>query len=124
MANNDHDINRLPTQCEFVEHGLAPYNEGSKLSEYPTCIICIKESNTCEERVVKILNCGHIFHYECLMHWFVSANQKRGTCLNCRNILFKPGPLLVGRLIERDASAQHALHHLYYQIDPQRGRPR
>lgn len=48
------------------------------------CAICLDELTSCQiqsQKVIK-LECGHIFHYQCVYEWFVS--RKRQVCPLCK----------------------------------------
>lgn len=42
------------------------------------CSICLEKFKIPQK--VKVLNCGHIFHFKCLYNWFVLKTS----CPNCR----------------------------------------
>ncbi|KAF1995466.1 hypothetical protein P154DRAFT_580773 [Amniculicola lignicola CBS 123094] len=54
------------------------------------CPICNEDWNIAKEEVVRLLDCDHIFHRECLITWFDCDQQNCNTCPMCRRVLFDP----------------------------------
>jgi len=51
------------------------YNENSS-----TCVICLEEINTEENRNNKVLECGHMYHNDCIQDWL----RTDSSCPLCR----------------------------------------
>jgi hypothetical protein len=80
-------FNTAPTQAEFIKHGLSDGSvpSGARYS------ICVEDCSSGEEKPVKLIclpNC--YFHGTCIMAWFNSSHERRGTCPNDRTVLFIP----------------------------------
>ncbi|PSN70399.1 hypothetical protein BS50DRAFT_632290 [Corynespora cassiicola Philippines] len=83
------DINRLPTQSYFMEHGFNTVVPPSNT----TCSICTS-TYIPKDKVIKIISCTHCFFHEtCIKLWFYSTHQARGSCPNDRRLLFEPDAL-------------------------------
>lgn len=52
------------------------------------CSICLNNYQIKETNVVK-LNCGHVFHEDCIIPWF-EKNPDSLTCPICRNNIYDP----------------------------------
>ncbi|KAF2820682.1 hypothetical protein CC86DRAFT_387141 [Ophiobolus disseminans] len=61
----------IPSRLQFIANSL----EASSAHPDTTCSICIE------------LNCW--FHRACILEWFASAHERRGTCPNDRTVLFE-----------------------------------
>ena len=55
------------------------------------CSTCLEPLT---DDVVRMVKCGHMFHCTCILPWFQSRAQRRGSCPNCRAD-FEPEPLRV-----------------------------
>ena len=79
IENRNKNRNRIKIKSDFEV-----YKYNSTLSTFNECSICI-EHFADKEDVIK-LECGHIFHKDCILEWF---NKKKYTNLECPNCNFK-----------------------------------
>lgn len=79
IENRIKNRNRIKKKSDFEV-----YKYTSTLSTFNECSICI-EHFVDKEDVIK-LECGHIFHKDCLLEWF---NKKIYTNLECPNCNYK-----------------------------------
>jgi hypothetical protein len=78
----------LPTQAEFLEHGLVRCSADSSVPAETECTICV-ELCLPEQDILKIAVCqACYFHSACLTAWLNSNADNRGTCPNDRTRLF------------------------------------
>ena len=57
------------------------------ITEYEECIICYKDLDGTND--IKLKNCGHVFHKDCLKEWFARHNEQElgfTLCPFCRTI--------------------------------------
>ncbi|KAF2715407.1 hypothetical protein K504DRAFT_446269 [Pleomassaria siparia CBS 279.74] len=75
-------------QEDFFRTGLKDYKP-SRIPgrERKKCSICLDDL-TSSEKGVKIRQCSHTFHYDCLLGWLKSQNRQHSSCPNCRIELF------------------------------------
>lgn len=70
--------------CERGEHslpaGATTLEKFTAQDGENNCVICFEEFNNGDDDEARILPCSHVFHYKCILQWFV---QKR-TCPVCR----------------------------------------
>ncbi|KAL1612024.1 hypothetical protein SLS60_000247 [Paraconiothyrium brasiliense] len=83
----------LPSQTDYIENHMQECEAPSDFQ----CSIC-QCDNT--DEVVKVDHSGHLcwFHKKCLMGWFNSISQQRGSCPNDRIALFDPTALTASQL--------------------------
>lgn len=93
------DAPPLRSQAEFLMTGILPVSAPPDA----TCSTCLE---LLTDDVVKMLACGHMFHCTCILPWFQSTSQQRGTCPNCRTELFEPEPLRAQGVFSRLTSDQ------------------
>lgn len=87
---NEQNGELVQPPSSFAEH-VAP----SSSTPNRTCPICLQDMEAftaeqkqtaepiaLEEQELRELHCGHLFHKECILHWFQSSNTKR--CPVCR----------------------------------------
>ena len=80
VSEDDFKID-LEEEQIFLISATDSKNNSIVISENETCSICM-ESFLCEsQKIVKLNNCNHIFHKECIRQW--TFNSK--TCPICRN---------------------------------------
>ena len=79
IENRIKNRNRIKKKSDF---DIYKYN--NTLSTFNECSICI-EHFVDKEDIIK-LECGHIFHKDCILEWF---NKKKYTNLECPNCNFK-----------------------------------
>lgn len=81
----------LPSQSDFIENEV----HNCEAADQFHCTVCVGKDET---QVVRIDHNGRscYFHRECLISWFTSTDQKRGTCPNDRAELFEPDELEPG----------------------------
>ncbi|KAF2702759.1 hypothetical protein K504DRAFT_464889 [Pleomassaria siparia CBS 279.74] len=96
--SSDSETNHLPTLSLFLRHCLIPCSAESPYPGNAQCTICIESYNGPQDKVSKIVICGHLFHNECIQTWFTSISRMRGTCPNCRTLLFIPDPLTAAQV--------------------------
>ena len=78
--NNEEALNSLPVfkiDEKFMEVSLKKEN---KNEQFQKCVICMEKYKINDE--VKTLPCFHIFHKECIDHWFKGGND---SCPICKN---------------------------------------
>jgi hypothetical protein len=81
--------NSFPTREEFVAHGLSD----GPIPEEAQCSICVEDCSSGEEKVVKLVPCHQCyFHETCILEWFHSSHERKGTCPNDRTVLFASRP--------------------------------
>ncbi|KAF2681227.1 hypothetical protein K458DRAFT_392020 [Lentithecium fluviatile CBS 122367] len=87
MAQQQKDAESMPTQSEFLETQLVCCKDTPQDTE---CLICRYDYNNGEETVKIAHNTSPtrkatcFFHKDCILAWFKSGHQKRGTCPNDR----------------------------------------
>ena len=59
--------------------------DGQQSSDLSTCSICVRDFKE-QELLIKLPNCVHIFHEECIREWF----RFHSTCPNCRTDTKQP----------------------------------
>ena len=79
------EISASPIQYNYFKKcnnckNTIEYTSKYNYKENDTCTICL--SNLSQEHKSVILNCGHYFHKNCLLQWFIYGNGK--TCPICR----------------------------------------
>ncbi|KAF2815225.1 uncharacterized protein BDZ99DRAFT_495043 [Mytilinidion resinicola] len=84
-----------PTFHHFLWTGLV-WSRLENNTSWDPCSICREETSSTERLSVRIIQCGHAFHEECIWPWFTGTSQSRDTCPNCRFQLFLAAPLAVG----------------------------
>jgi len=47
-----------------------------------TCLCCLEDFTS--DSKVALLLCGHVFHEECIARWFLSSQERAGSCPTCR----------------------------------------
>ncbi|CAE7539034.1 Rnf103 [Symbiodinium natans] len=55
---------------------------GSRLPSQKTCLCCLDDFEPASAAAV--LLCGHVFHEECILAWFLSPGGHLGSCPTCR----------------------------------------
>lgn len=77
LSDDDWSPSHLLSEGEDAEPELAPGEERSEL----TCGICLQPHG---EDAVEALECGHVFHSECLDKWWKTASPapEAGDCPN------------------------------------------
>ena len=83
----------LPTQTQFLDNGLEPYMPDASDLDNAMCSICVEDFKDKDQACVKLVPCGCSFHKNCIMTWFESTHERRGTCPNDRTVLFQPDRL-------------------------------
>lgn len=80
----------LPTQAQFLEHGLEICTPVTLGLEDTICSIRTFVL-TSDEMIVKRVPCNNcFFHEDCLKAWFTSTHERRGTCPNDQTLFFQP----------------------------------
>tara|TARA_B100000161_G_C33454987_1_gene370817 strand:+ start:195 stop:425 length:231 start_codon:yes stop_codon:yes gene_type:complete len=72
-------LNLLKKKQENIKNDMDEYIILNKDFENSECIICLE--NMIKGERVKILRCGHIYHYKCIDEWF---KRKRECPLCCK----------------------------------------
>ena len=84
MVNNINSINRYENMAEWLNSRYELYTLVNNVSEDNECPICLE--NFILNEVVSKLNCGHIYHIECIKNWL---NTKKN-CPTCRTPCHDP----------------------------------
>ena len=72
-------LNLFKKKQDIVKNDMDEYIILNKDFENSECIICLE--NMIKGERVKILRCGHIYHYKCIDEWF---KRKRECPLCCK----------------------------------------
>lgn len=79
IDNEVNDDIKLISPCLNNNSKLDIYNINEKL----TCNICLLDINYND--IIRILNCEHFYHANCIDKWF----EKKSSCPLCRNNLYE-----------------------------------
>lgn len=72
----DLETNR-PITLDLIDHAFpaVPYNSSLLSYTEPICVICLEEyavARFTEERLVRKMRCGHIYHSQCIDDWLLT----------------------------------------------------
>ncbi|CAN6287398.1 unnamed protein product [Urochloa humidicola] len=85
-------------QAKAALKGQRPSAEGEEEEAPSACAICLSEYASGDEVVRVLPVCGHFFHAECGIDWWL---RTRGTCPYCRAGLPRPPRAAGGAAVER-----------------------
>ena len=81
--------------CKWITHNGNKCNNNVLMDGFCSrhlkqkCVIFFEDVKSTNSQTSKRLNCGHSFHFQCILQWFVTSND----CPVCRKV-HKKDPIL------------------------------
>ncbi|KAF2875204.1 hypothetical protein BDV95DRAFT_591924 [Massariosphaeria phaeospora] len=79
----------LPSRDEYLQTHLIAT---APLAEDLDCPICACPWEWVDNAIVRLLECDHTFHHECIAAWFRAGRSNSNTCPVCRHTVFRSRP--------------------------------